>query len=362
MKDWFKSLKTWAARGEPCVLITVANARGSTPREVGAKMVVTRDEAAGSIGGGQLEYQCLELARARLGEPAASRTPCFSRTFALGAGCGQCCGGVAEILFEHIDEGYTEWVARLGEFIECEEPVVIVTANAPERASKLLVTADTVFPAQEESPLPSRALSIARHFLSNDLPPQKKTLNVAGNVKVSLFFEPIRPAAFDIFLFGAGHVGAALTRILGELPCRVTWIDSRPELLSSDKPSNIQALVSDTPYLEVHRAPAGAYYLVMTHSHPLDQEICKRILQRGDFAYCGLIGSRSKRRRFEKQFRALGIPERSIEALTCPIGIHDIAGKRPGEIAVAVAAELLALHERAVATGTARSPVRTALS
>lgn len=360
MMDWLDSLQQNVTRGEPCVLVTVTNARGSTPRDVGAKMVVTREKTAGSIGGGQLEYQSIELARQRLADARKTRPASFSRTFALGAGCGQCCGGVAEILFEHIEESNAEWISLLGEFIKRDEPIVLLTATAPEGGNKLLVTANVVQSAYAERPLPDRAVNIARHFLTNDLPAQKKTLNVSGNVKVSLFFEPIRPVRFNIFLFGAGHVGSVLTRVLAELPCNVTWIDSRPTLLTGEMPANVKPIVNETPYMEVGRAPAGTYFVVMTHSHPLDQEICNRVLQRGDFAYCGLIGSRSKRRRFEKQFRALGIPESSIEALTCPIGVRDITGKRPGEIAVAVAAELLALHERAVASGLTRSPLRTA--
>ncbi len=79
----------------------------------------------------------------------------------------------------------------------------------------------------------------------------------------------------------------------------------------------------------------------MTHSHAIDFEVCDRILRRGDAAYCGLIGSRSKRRRFEKRYRSQGMPEATLERLVCPIGVDGITGKKPAEIAVSVAAELL---------------------
>jgi xanthine dehydrogenase accessory factor len=79
----------------------------------------------------------------------------------------------------------------------------------------------------------------------------------------------------------------------------------------------------------------------MTHSHPLDLEICARILGREDAAYCGLIGSLPKRRRFERLLRKQGIPESSLRRLTCPIGIAGITGKKPAEIALAAAAEIL---------------------
>ncbi len=93
--------------------------------------------------------------------------------------------------------------------------------------------------------------------------------------------------------------------------------------------------------------PEGAFYLVMTHSHALDFEICDRILRRRDARYCGLIGSRSKRRRFEKRYRQQGMPADLLDALTCPIGVDGIRGKKPAEIAVAAAAEVLRLYEQA---------------
>ena len=95
--------------------------------------------------------------------------------------------------------------------------------------------------------------------------------------------------------------------------------------------------------------PPGSYYLVMTHSHPLDLDICDRILRRGDAAYCGLIGSLTKRRRFEKRLRQQGLSQSVIETLVCPIGVEGISGKKPAEIAIAVAAEILREHENAAA-------------
>ena len=95
--------------------------------------------------------------------------------------------------------------------------------------------------------------------------------------------------------------------------------------------------------------PPSSYYLIMTHSHPMDFEICGRILKRGDAAYCGLIGSLTKRRRFEKRLRQQGLPQSAVEQLVCPIGVAGISGKKPAEIAIAAAAEILRAHEKALA-------------
>ena len=92
---------------------------------------------------------------------------------------------------------------------------------------------------------------------------------------------------------------------------------------------------------EVARAPAGAACLVLTHSHALDARITAAALERGDLAYVGLIGSRSKRRRFEHAFRDIGIAEDRIAALVCPIGDRGIRDKRPAVIAALAAAELV---------------------
>ena len=101
--------------------------------------------------------------------------------------------------------------------------------------------------------------------------------------------------------------------------------------------------------------PPGSFYLVMTHSHALDFDICDRILRRGDARYCGLIGSLSKRRRFEKRFRQQDLSEAIVDTLVCPIGVDGITGKKPAEIAVSVAAEVLKVRECA-AEGAADWP------
>jgi xanthine dehydrogenase accessory factor len=86
----------------------------------------------------------------------------------------------------------------------------------------------------------------------------------------------------------------------------------------------------------------------LTHSHALDLAITEAILKRGDFAYLGLIGSKTKRARFLHRFEARGIAPEVLARLTCPIGLPGIEGKEPEVIAVAVVAQLLALSSQAV--------------
>jgi xanthine dehydrogenase accessory factor len=136
-------------------------------------------------------------------------------------------------------------------------------------------------------------------------------------------------------------VGKALVRVLGELPCRVTWVDARAEQFPKDLPTNVTVECTDLPQYAVERAPADASFLVMTHSHALDFTLCEKILRRADFSHFGLIGSATKRAKFVKRFKARGLADHVIARMICPIGIPGLSGKHPGEIAVAVAAQLL---------------------
>lgn len=160
-----------------------------------------------------------------------------------------------------------------------------------------------------------------------------------------------------VLVFGAGHVGRALARALAPLPLRLRWVDGRAEEFGPAVPDGVEAVVTDAWEGEVARAPAGAACLVLTHSHALDARITAAALERGDLAYVGLIGSRSKRRRFERAFRDLGIPEARIASLVCPIGARGVHDKRPAVIAALTAAELIEVFaERAVRRDRRNAP------
>ena len=149
----------------------------------------------------------------------------------------------------------------------------------------------------------------------------------------------------DLYLFGAGHVGRALVQVLGLLPYRVRWIDGRAEMFPPSLPANVEVECSASPRRDVAAAPPGSFFLVMTHSHPTDLEICDQVLKRGDFAFLGLIGSESKRTAFLSRLRQRGYGQVALDRLTCPIGLPQVTAKEPASIAVAVAGQLLARSE-----------------
>ena len=148
-------------------------------------------------------------------------------------------------------------------------------------------------------------------------------------------------------LFGAGHVGAAIVRALAHLPCNVTWVDEREDMFPDHVPANVTVEATDMPEAAVADAPAGASYLVMTHSHALDQRLTEAIMARPDVGWFGLIGSKTKRRQFEHRLRARGVSEARIDSMVCPIGIPGIRNKAPAVIAASVSAQLLTVWEAA---------------
>jgi xanthine dehydrogenase accessory factor len=148
-----------------------------------------------------------------------------------------------------------------------------------------------------------------------------------------------------VALFGAGHVGRALVLALAPLPFAVRWIDSRENAFPQHIPATVTPVRSTDPEAETARLAVDSLVVVMTHEHPLDLAITAAALTRG-FPFVGLIGSETKRARFERRFRELGIPEERIRSLACPIGLAGIAGKEPAIIAASVVAQLLEVREK----------------
>lgn len=346
MTAWIDSLVRCRARGERAVLVTVVAARGSVPRGPGTRMVVTAAAIEGTIGGGHLEHSAIGVARDML---AASGAPGFEqRRFPLGGSLGECCGGFVNLVFEPIGPE-DDWIDALAELRRRGVAAVIATPTERERAARgqMIVTAGDVAGSLGAAALDAAVATVARAQLASGEGP---ALARTGADEVPVFFDPIRDPGFAVVLFGAGHVGRALVELLGRLPCRVTWVDGREAEFPAAVPPNAAIVVTDAPDAEVAAAPAGAYFLVMTHSHALDQALAEAILARADFAYFGLIGSATKRRQFERRMAARGIPAERFAGMTCPIGVPGIKGKEPATIAIAVAAELLQVRERTVAT------------
>jgi xanthine dehydrogenase accessory factor len=255
-------LREAIARSEPAILVTVARTEGSTPRDTDATMLVTRHACHGTIGGGQLEFHAMDVARemiARGGRETRLDLP-------LGPHLGQCCGGRVELLLSLADD--------------------LILVRLAEREA--------------------RAAAARPHVL----------------------------------LFGAGHVGLALARSLALLPLETRLVDDR-DTPPPPLPEGIAFERLDDPETLIARAPPGSAFVVLTHSHALDYRLADAALRRRDAAFVGMIGSATKRTRFERWYLARGGSREALMGFACPIGGKPIRDKRPEVIAALATAEIL---------------------
>lgn len=326
MTAWLQGLLEHIEKNEPTVLVTVAGVEGSAPRGPGTKMLVTGDASEETIGGGQLEYQAIQRAREIL---EGGKRAVVLEDVPLGPQLGQCCGGFARLLFEVIDQSDLEWLQALSRQVGKVPAYTLRDLDSAE-PRKLL-------DAGEDSQL------LEVHIGKQDGPTIFED-DMGHSYFLDFEFQP----RCEVVVFGAGHVGRALVRALEPLDFKVTWVDGRKNVFPNAVPAGVEILSIDPPHYAVDRAGAGAFYLVMTHSHPLDLEVCEAVLRRGDAGYLGLIGSKSKRARFLQRLAAKGLTAELLAGLTCPVGLAGIDGKEPAVIAASVVVDLLMRRSEAL--------------
>lgn len=308
--EWLPSVIELLRFQVAVVRVVVAEVRGSTPREAGAFMLVGESVIVGTIGGGRLEWEAIAAARELL---TGATTAAQIRTSVLGTDLGQCCGGVV-----------CTWLDR---FTRADLDLLRAAADTAARGSAVLVS------TLSDRRVERRLLRGRDAEESGSGAPRVIRDASSGQV---ILQEPLDQKFPAVWLYGAGHVGQALARVLVELPVDLTWIDSRPERRAIPG-----VRFESDPVASVSEAPVGAYFLVMTHSHPLDFRLCQEVLQRDDFAWLGLIGSESKSARFRSRLRREGLDASTVARLVCPIGIEGVRGKWPAVIAVSVAAQIM---------------------
>lgn len=260
-------------------------------------MLVWKTGQSGTIGGGTLEFRAAEAARTQT-------APTRLTHHALGPDMGQCCGGAVSLVSEIYD------AARLDTL---SDPVIarpVSGGDMPLSVKRLLAAARN----QGIAPLPQL---------------------VDG-----WMIEPVHKPTRDLWIWGAGHVGRALVRVLSPLPdVAISWVDTGPDRFPATVPGDVSAIPAAKPAELVRHAPRDAEHLVLTYSHNLDLELCNRLLLH-DFRFAGLIGSATKWARFRSRLAALGHSPQRIARITCPIGDPGL-GKHPQMIAVGVAAQIL---------------------
>jgi len=213
----------------------------------------------------------------------------------------------------------------------------------------MVVTATAQFCTIGGGNLEFEAIGEARKLLSAASPaPEMKAYPLGPKLAqccggaVTVLLEPFIPNTRTLWLFGAGHVGREVVKVLSGLPLRIMWVDARENEFPAVMPADCRKIVTSAPLSVLEKLSRDDYVLVMTHNHDLDYDIVRHAMKLGGYAYLGLIGSVTKRARFDKRLQVDGIPAADLQKLTCPIGIGGVKGKHPREIAIAVAAELLA--------------------
>ncbi len=234
--------------------------------------------------------------------------------------------------------------------------MLVTPVRGEASEERLVVTMDRLSGTLGSAARDEAAGTLARAALANRGESRLRTLGEPDAIEC--FLDVLRQPDLHVVLFGAGHVGRALVRVLADVRCRITWIDARDDAFPADLPGHVECVTTDAPEAEVAAAPVGAYFLVMTHSHAQDEALTECILARDDYAYFGLIGSVSKRRQFEQRLAARGMERSRLDKMTCPIGIAEIAGKEPAVIAIAVAAEILQVFSRRTAAVADRNARR----
>lgn len=250
------------------------------------------------------------------------------------------------------------WISTVQQLKDEAKPFVLVTvigvqgSTPRESGTKMVVTQDELYGTIGGGHLEFKSMEIARELLTKNEAlqhleyfPLSASLGQCCGGSASVLFECFPATMPKIMLFGAGHVGKALTTILAGLPCQVDWVDSRESEFSLSPGSNITIKSCEFPPDEVVDAPPGLFYLVMTHNHQLDFELCEAILKRDDFAYLGVIGSKSKAIRFRKKLLHRGLDQKRVDRMTCPMGLTNVPGKKPMEVAVSIAGELIGLMQ-----------------
>jgi xanthine dehydrogenase accessory factor len=323
----FAILSRLIAADGAAALVTVVGARGSTPREAGARMVVSRaGDIAGTIGGGRLENEAIAAAR-RLLQAGADGADVVR--FALGPALGQCCGGHVTVLVEAFTAARLDAVSALAASIDAG-PVTVVADVEAGRPVDRRVTG----PGERR---PTASLDRSR------------------------LVETIGRRRRPVYLFGAGHVGRAVVLALAPLPFSVTWIDERDGMFPAAVPGGTRCVSVADPETTVAAMPADAFVLIMTHDHEVDLRILHAVLSGRGAAYVGLIGSATKRARFERRLIEGGLSREVATAFRCPVGVAGIVSKEPASIAASIAADFLVADEAASGAAPGTRPLLAAV-
>ncbi|WP_327146515.1 xanthine dehydrogenase accessory protein XdhC [Nocardia sp. NBC_01327] len=264
------------------------------------------------------------------------------------------------------------WVAAVAQLRARREPGALVTVatvrgHAPRRAGAKLVVGQTqTWGSIGGGNIEAVAIDRARELMGTR-DPEPELMEFALNDKVTnrhgvqccggavtVLLEPL-PVGPVVAIFGVGHVGLELARILSRHTLDLHLVDTRPDVLTDERLGVLsdglaQIHIHHTPLLPeevLAELPPGTHVLIMTHDHAEDAALCDAAVRNTDLGSIGLIGSSAKWARFRQRLATEGgLGTAAIDRIKTPIGITGITGKEPATIAVSVAADLLRTFEQ----------------
>ncbi|ETX11393.1 xanthine dehydrogenase [Marinomonas ushuaiensis DSM 15871] len=256
------------------------------------------------------------------------------------------------------------WIQALAEVEKTGQAWVIATVigtqgSAPrESASKMIITEshtfDTIGGGQLEFAVCQKARGMlnagnsgSSHQLEN-FPLAAKTNQCCGGA-VTVLLEYFPEPAAKITIFGMGHVASTLVNVLGNMKAKVSWVDSRTNL--ADQRSTDVLPTNVTPYLyesmleHIDQMTPNEIAIIMTHDHALDYQLTEALLDRKDCRFIGLIGSKTKALRFRKRLASASFSQAEIDSVHSPVGIAEVTGKQPFEIAISISAQIIQITQ-----------------
>ena len=331
MKALFEALRAALARGERAVLCTIVASSGSSPRGEGAKMAVFADgTAAGTIGGGAVERKSQAYAVELLRSGGASLVHAFRLSPNEVQDIGMICGGNVTVAFQVLDAAVLPVLDAILEALTRSDEDLWLITPVQEGLSWSLGLYDA-----------AHGLRFADALAVEELRPLLLSRGVLRKEVPSFYAEPLVQAGV-VYLFGGGHVGRALCPVLTQVGFRVVLYDDRPQAaLPGQFPQAVRVILGDYRRISDHITITDRdYVVIMTPGHQSDFEVLAQALAT-PAAYVGCIGSKHKVAAVREKLAALGFTQADMDRVHSPIGLP-IGGETPEEIAISIAAEMIA--------------------
>lgn len=371
MKQLYEQVQQFLRHGNSIALATIVESRGSTPREVGAKMIIEeRGQILGTVGGGCGEAQVFQDAL-RVLQQDKPRFSCIDLTGEINENTATNCGGIMDVFIDSLRPNKI-----VGQGIEPEQIVEAVLSAYENRELAVLVTvlesptgalisAGEKFLVKENKkvigwsgdrntlePLVETALSVL------DTNKSKRLDVTVADSKLDLFFEVITPPA-EVVIVGAGHIAQPLSQLAKMMTFEVTIVDDRSNFANKSRfPEADRIIVGDIDEA-VAQLPIGpaTHIVLVTRGHQMDQAALLKVIN-SRAAYIGMIGSKRRVGAVFTYLRERGIAQELIDRVYAPIGI-DIGAETPDEIAVSIMAEIIKLRRQGRAASLSESRKRS---